>query len=212
MVMAEISLYVLLGHLLIAGVGSVCFPVECLRCNVTGETPTKAPCLLCSNPGPCINITQDIPPPCKTDFKVYINSTGSTADEGDDITLTCVHKLPNLDLKFVWMKDKEDILVGQNKSELVLKKVFSHNAGKYTCRVESPCGNYTSSPHDVTVNNGGVLLLVICGISAVALILVLGLAMKFKLKRDNAKHRERRKQRAQAEQNVGPAPFTPRES
>ncbi|XP_041800585.1 uncharacterized protein LOC121611921 isoform X2 [Chelmon rostratus] len=210
-VMREISRYVLLGHFLIA-VSSVCVPTVCLRCNVTGQTPADS-CPLCPNStAQCISVPPDIPSNCYKDFQVSINTTGSNVKEGDDIILTCVHNLPNLTfLTFWWMKGQET-LQGQNESELVLNKVLSHKAGPYTCSVNCSCGIYKSLPHDVSVSNQSMVLLVICGVSALVLVVIMGLAMKFKLKRDNAKHRERMKQREQAEQRGGPAPFTPRES
>lgn len=88
-----------------------------------------------------------------SEFQVSVNSTGSKAEEGDDITLTCVHNLTDFNLTFEWKKDGEAILEGQNKSELVLKQVFSHHTGQYTCFVNSPCGSYQSTPHGVTVHS-----------------------------------------------------------
>ncbi|XP_070769902.1 uncharacterized protein [Enoplosus armatus] len=191
-----------------------CIPVECLRCNITGESQ-EDPCALCSNQTACI---KDIPPKCKRDFQVLINSTGSEANEGDDITLTCVHNLPNLNLTFRWKKVPEEILRGQNKSKLVLKRVSLRDKGQYICYVDSSCDNYKSLPHEVTVKDNNVVLLVICGVSALVLVLSMGLAMKVKLTRDNAKHKERMRQRAQAGQKGNPPPhgqpphLTPRES
>ncbi|XP_040904493.1 uncharacterized protein LOC121188698 [Toxotes jaculatrix] len=190
MVTGEISLYFLLGHVFIAGIGSVCVPVQCLKCNITGVTLKE-----------CIN-----------DFKVEINSTGSEVNEGDEVTLTCAHNLPNMTLELGWTKDGKEMLENKNKSKLVLEKVFSPDAGCYICYVNSSCGNYESSQKCITVNNNSVIILVVCGVSALALILILGLAMKLKLKRDNAKHRERMEQRAQHGRPAGPAPFMQRES
>ncbi|XP_074503655.1 uncharacterized protein LOC141774747 [Sebastes fasciatus] len=210
--MRGVSLYLLLGHLLIAGVGSTCVPVQCLRCNATGETQAD-PCSRCSNSSAqCIDVPSDIPSNCTKDFQVSVNTTGSKVNEGDDITLTCVHNLPDLNLTFGWIYDGEEIQKGRNKSELCLEKVLTNRGGPYICFVNSSCGYYESSPHDVTVENQTVLILVICGVSALVLVLVLGLAMKFKLKRDNAKLKERMRQKAREGQNNAPAPFTPRES
>ncbi|XP_068571517.1 uncharacterized protein [Cebidichthys violaceus] len=206
MFMRGLFLNVLLGHLLRAGAGSTCVPVQCLRCNATGETQADS-CELCSN-NTCIN---DIKPHCKKDFQVSVNSTGSELKEGDDITLTCVHNLPDLNLTFGWKRDGKDIDDGKNKSKLHLENVLAHKGGVYICIVNSSCGCYKSSPHNVTVENQSVLLLIICGVSALVLVLILGLAMKFKLKRDNAKARARREQKAR-EQNSSPASLTPRES
>ncbi|GAA6235254.1 carcinoembryonic antigen-related cell adhesion molecule 6-like [Lates japonicus] len=177
MVMREIFLYLLFGHLFVA----FCSP---------------------------LNLTTV----CTNDFKVTINTTGSHVQEGDDITLTCDHNLPNLMLTFGWKKDGKEEQEHKNKSELFLKNVLTPIAGQYVCYVNSTCGYYESPPHSVTVNNNSVVLLVICGVSALVLVVIMGLIMKFKLKRDNAKHRQRMAQRAQNGRNDGPAPITPRES
>lgn len=74
-------------------------------------------------------------------------------EEGEAITLTCVHNLTDITVEFVWKKDGEEISRGQNKSQLVLEKVFSHHSGRYTCTVISVCGIFESLPHGVTVNS-----------------------------------------------------------
>ncbi|XP_034545638.1 ADP ribosylation factor like GTPase 3, like 1 isoform X2 [Notolabrus celidotus] len=175
---------------------SLCFTAQCLMCNSTVQT---------------LNESQ-VPAGCKKDFQVTINSTGSEAQEGDEVTLTCVHNLPNVTLMFGWMKQLDELLKGKNKSQLVLEKLMTDKEGQYSCFVNSSCGNYESLPHSVTVSSSGVMVLIVCGVSALALVLIMGITMKYKLKRDNAKHRERMRQREQDQQSAGPAPFTPRES
>ncbi|XP_034739418.1 uncharacterized protein LOC117951696 isoform X2 [Etheostoma cragini] len=203
------SLYLFLGHLLI-GAGSTCVPLECLRCNATRNTLAD-PCAFC-NQSLCISDTSKIPSNCKQDFQVSVNSNESKLQEGNDITLQCVHNLPNWITLFGWKKNQKEVNEGKNKSMLHFKQVLSDAAGQYICFVKSLCGDYESLPYDVTVENQSILIMVICGVSALVLVLIMGMAMKFKLKRDNAKHKERRKQRAEAEQRSGPAPFTLRES
>lgn len=90
---------------------------------------------------------------CPSDFQVYVNSTGSTKEEGEAITLTCVHNFTNMDVTFGWKKGRKGIHEGRNESELVLKKVLVPDSGQYICFVDSPCGRYESLPHDVTVNS-----------------------------------------------------------
>ncbi|GLD67281.1 ADP-ribosylation factor-like protein 3 [Lates japonicus] len=104
MVMREIFLYLLFGHLFVA----FCSP---------------------------LNLTTV----CTNDFKVTINTTGSHVQEGDDITLTCDHNLPNLMLTFGWKKDGNEEQEHKNKSELfqnVLTPIAAFlgldNAGKTT--------------------------------------------------------------------------------
>ncbi|XP_060903887.1 uncharacterized protein LOC132981820 [Labrus mixtus] len=205
MIMREILLCLLLGLFFTACFGSACVPAQCLKCNYTVETVADS-CSICS--ARCINMSV-VPSDCKTDFQVSINSTVPEPDEGDDITLTCVHNLPNVNLTFEWEKEGEGFLEGQNKSQLVLESVLSDKNGRYYCFVNSTCGHFQSSPLDVTVKNNSVVILIICGVSALALVLILGIAMKYKLKRDNAQHKQRRMQREQNEQRAIPAPFIP---
>lgn len=82
-----------------------------------------------------------------------MNSTGSDIEEGKAVTLTCVHNLTDVSVNFVWKKDGVEISRGQNKSQLVLEKAFSHDSGQYTCTVIGICGVFDSLPHGVTVNS-----------------------------------------------------------
>ncbi|XP_026213779.1 uncharacterized protein LOC113160642 [Anabas testudineus] len=202
MVMRKLLLTLLLGHLLIAGVDSDC--VECLKCF------TNVSCAVCTNStGVCVNVTNSST--CKKEFQVWINSSKSNPVEGDTVNLTCGHNIPNVNLTFGWKKDGETIK-SKNGSYLVFPKVLSLNSGLYNCSVTSTCGTFESSSLYLNVPNNSVIILVVCGVSALVLVLIMGLAMKFKLKRDNARHRQRRKDRERAGQSGGPAPFTPRES
>ncbi|KAK5897140.1 hypothetical protein CesoFtcFv8_010228 [Champsocephalus esox] len=203
MVVRGVTPYLLLGYLIKAGATSTCANSVCLRCNTTATGAD--PCELC-NATQCIS---DVPSNCTTGFQVSISSNNSKLVEGDDLILTCVHNLPDVNHTFGWKMNGVTIQ-DQNKSELHDKKVLSNKAGTYICFVENLCGNYQSLPHVVAVENNSLLLLVICGVSALVLVLVMGMVMKFKLKRDNAKHRERMRQKATVEQRD--APFTPRES
>ncbi|XP_035505990.1 uncharacterized protein LOC118319595 isoform X1 [Scophthalmus maximus] len=231
--MKEMFQYLLFGQLFIAGVGSACVSDKCLRCNITGATPADF-CPSCQDT--CINDTvyANMSADCKKAFQVSINSSGSSVNEGDDITLTCVHDLPSLALTFGWKK-KQEIQENENKSELFLKGVRPSMSSQYICFLNSSCGYYESLPHGVTVKtcvlcafflsvflplglsvcprtDNSVILLVICGISSLALVLLMGLALKFKMKRDNAKQRERVEHRIQAGKIRDPAPIVPRAS
>ncbi|KAJ0002495.1 hypothetical protein NQD34_007644 [Periophthalmus magnuspinnatus] len=137
------------------------------------------------------------PDVCKgIDFNVSINSTGSEVEEAARVTLTCVHYLPeHLNVTYEWYKDKERV-EGQER-HYTIEKAFSEHVGKYVCVVLSQCGNYTSPPHDVTVHNRAVIILVICGASALALVIIMGLSMKIKMHRDKVKNQQRTKERLQ---------------
>ncbi|XP_047441838.1 uncharacterized protein LOC125008589 [Mugil cephalus] len=216
MVKTQISLGILFSLLLMADVVLTCLPVQCLRCD-----PTEDSCLDCKNATKCEDgIRWEILSNCTRAFEVTVNTTGSTVNEGAAITLTCVYDLPNV-TRITWTKDGKG--VGEDKDfkvmdqKLVIENVLSSNKGKYVCSVNSTCGIFMSQPHEVNVNNNNLIILVICGLSALGLVVIMGLAMKYKLRRDNAKHKERMKQRAQAAQagqtsSTAPPPFTPRES
>ncbi|XP_069388014.1 uncharacterized protein [Paralichthys olivaceus] len=201
--MREMFQYLLLGHLLIAGVVSQCVPVhKCLKCNIT-EVARADSCQSCPNTS-CIQDAEyeNISSNCKRAFSVSINSSRSDVEEGDDINLTCMHNFVNLTLKIGWKHNGKNITQrGQNRATLFLKKVFQPNEGKYICYVKSRCGIHESLPYDVTIKNNSVILLIVCGTLALVLFLTLGLLLKYKLKRDNARHRERREMRAQGERS-----------
>ncbi|KAM3612688.1 uncharacterized protein V6R79_012830 [Siganus canaliculatus] len=148
---------------------------------------------------------------CTNGFRVSINGTGSEIQEGAEIQLICVQTVTNSSLMFGWKKNKV-VQEEYNESVLVIEKAFSRHSGSYICVVKNKCCSLESSPYTISVKTAPFVLLLICGVSALALIVILGLVMKFKLKRDNARHRERRKQRAQTEQVGNPAPFAPRSS
>ncbi|XP_030000868.1 uncharacterized protein LOC115426782 [Sphaeramia orbicularis] len=209
MVMRDILLYILFGHLLRTDVCLSCVPSTCLKCTSNGE-PVPDPCdLLCShNTSQCYN-DADIPRNCTKDFQVSINGTGSKVNEGASITLTCIHNLPEpVELK--WKKDGRKI--EGNSTKLTLEKLLTHHSGQYVCNVTSSCGSFESASHNVTVNNGAVIIVVISGVSALALVVIMGVLMKYKLKRDNEKSMRRQRQRAEAARHAGPAPLAPRES
>ncbi|KAL6117717.1 uncharacterized protein ACO6RY_15447 [Pungitius sinensis] len=197
MLMRSLFLNGLLFQLLGAGAGfcSVRPPVSDMD-NATGGNWTGVLFAL---------IPTDFQPNCTAGFQVFVNSTGSKLNEGDEVTLTCVHNLPTLNLTFGWTMNGKEIEKARNDSKLILKKVFERDAGTYVCIVHSVCGEWHSPPHEVTVANQSVVILIICGVSALVMVLIIGLAMKYKLKRDAAKHRERRQQR-EMRQN-GPPSF-----
>ncbi|XP_035016531.2 uncharacterized protein LOC118111878 [Hippoglossus stenolepis] len=207
--MRETFQYLLLGHLLIAGVASACVPFQCLICNSTEMTRAGA-CPSCNTS--CIPDEQyaNISSSCKKGVQVFANRTGSNVDEGKDVKLKCVHDLKGQVWLLGWKMDGEEILDKRNKSKIRLKKVLAHKSGKYSCFVNSTCGFLESEPHDVTVKNNSVILLIVCGISALALVVTMGLVLKYKMKRDSAKHRERMEMRAQEGRPGGPDPIGPR--
>ncbi|KAM8909752.1 ADP ribosylation factor like GTPase 3, like 1 isoform 1-T1 [Spinachia spinachia] len=178
MLVRSLFLNVLLHHLRAAAAGVTQVPVQCLTSNDTGGTGEG--------------------------FQVWVNSSGSKVNEGADVTLTCLHNLPKWNLTFGWKMNGKEIETARNKRQLCLKNVLSHDEGQYVCFVNSLCGYYESSEHGVTVENQSVLLLIICGVTALAMVLIIGMAMKYKLKRDAAKHRKRRQQR-DLEQNGAPS-------
>ncbi|XP_014068045.1 uncharacterized protein isoform X2 [Salmo salar] len=202
------GLYSLACLLMISSVCSTCVPFMCLRCNLThspGISATglldKAMCdTLCSDTHQCFNAT--VQQQCSKDFKVLLNtSSGFKVVEGADLIIECAHNLPvepKIPLVFVWLMDGVS-LTGENSSQLTVKKVGIATSGKnkYACTIQSPCGNFTSDPKEIEFEDTTLLVIVICGVSAVVLILAMGIGMKIMLKKEFAKTKNRRQQNAQ---------------
>ncbi|XP_021439324.2 uncharacterized protein LOC110504822 isoform X2 [Oncorhynchus mykiss] len=202
------GLYSLACLLMISSVCSTCVPLMCLKCNLTHSPgisaaglPDNAICdILCSDTTQCFNAT--IQQYCSKDFKVLLNtSSGFKVQEGDNLDIECSHNLPvepKSPLVFVWLMDGVH-LKGKNSSMLTVKKVGIDTSGKekYACTIQSPCGNFTSEPKEIEVEDVTMLVIVICGVSAVVLILAMGIGMKIMLKMEFAKTKNRRQQNAQ---------------
>ncbi|KAK6298755.1 hypothetical protein J4Q44_G00302650, partial [Coregonus suidteri] len=106
------------------------------------------------------------------------------------------HDLPVRDhdlLVFVWLKDGLP-LEGENNSTLTLERIGidTPSKGKYTCTIQSPCGNFTSDPEELEFKDLTVVIIVICGVSAV--VLVLGMGLKIMLKKNFVKTKTRMQQ------------------
>ncbi|XP_035600045.1 uncharacterized protein LOC118363371 [Oncorhynchus keta] len=205
---ARTGLYSLACLLMISSVCSTCVPLMCLKCNLTHSPgisaaglPDNAICdTLCSDTTQCFNAT--VQQYCSKDFKVLLNtSSGFKVQEGDNLDIECSHNLPvepKSPLVFVWLMDGVH-LKGKNSSLLTVKKVGIDTSGKekYACTIQSPCGNFTSEPKEIEVEGMTMLIIVICGVSAVVLILAMGIGMKIMLKMEFAKTKNRRQQNAQ---------------
>ncbi|XP_054890431.1 allergin-1-like [Poeciliopsis prolifica] len=171
-------------------------------CNITKECCEKK-----------INVTE-----CSNDFKANVNSSLSTIKESDDVTLECSHNIPALNLSYEWFWNDKKIVEDKDKYDhvnnktLILKKVLSSRKGDYKCFVTTSCGSCESEPYHLEIENNSIVIIIVCGVAALALILIMGVAMKIKLKNDKVQHKERMKQRAeqraQDAQNAGPIPFS----
>ncbi|CAI5651973.1 unnamed protein product [Oreochromis niloticus] len=145
-----------------------------------------------------------------TEGEVSISSEPSSPIEGDDVTLTCNVKCNISNVTFQW-KENGDKIQKENNKTLLIENVLSP-VGEYVCSVNSSCYCCDSKPYRPPVSNNTVIILVICGVAALALVLIMGLIMKCKLKIDNDKHRERVRQRQAGQAAGGPYPITPRGS
>ncbi|KAK7922811.1 hypothetical protein WMY93_009713 [Mugilogobius chulae] len=156
--------------------------------------------------------TSILPSNCtRKTFNVDINASGSAVEEAETVTLICEHDLPEtLNVTYKWRKE-EDTIESKDK-QYIIKRTFSEHVGQYYCVVQSECGNYTSDPHDVTIHNNNLIILVICGCAAFGLVAIMGTCMKIKMHRDKVRHQQRTKervqqmQRAHELQNRGPQP------
>ncbi|XP_036431318.1 uncharacterized protein LOC118811269 [Colossoma macropomum] len=171
---------------------STCMPSECLNCS----SSNAGNCLLCSG-----NSTSfcDVPMTCSKDFKVQLIATSFTVDEGTQLNLTCVQDLPqNLTIAFEWSKNNQ-LIKGENRSILVMK---IKETITLSCTVRSPCGDFSSAPQGVTVNDQAGIILLICGVSAVVIIILLAVIMKVLIKRNEVQREARKRHRQTHMQNI----------
>ncbi|XP_056457017.1 uncharacterized protein LOC130390876 [Gadus chalcogrammus] len=217
MAVKEVLLWCFLGALLVSGVGSLCVPSQCLDCEKTTKVPalneSSEVCDVCAN-NTCFSVLKlyvmgshqsySLTP----DATAHLNpSSEYSVNEGDNLILHCCHNLPLVDL-FEWLLDGE-VLECSNVSKVTLK-AFSTDKGAYRCRVRSPCGNFTSEEQQLDVEDGSVLLVVLCGSCAVVLVLGMGASMKYKQKKEQAAQKRRQEERAKALQMT--SSMTPRNS
>ncbi|CAL8308470.1 unnamed protein product [Arctogadus glacialis] len=193
MAVKEVLLWCFLGALLVSGVGSLCVPSQCLDCEKTTKVPalneSSEVCDVCAN-NTCrsvLNLGNQSARPNP--------SSGHSVNDGDSLLLHCSHNLPLVDL-FEWLRDGE-VLQRSNVSKVTLK-AFSTAKGAYRCRVRSPCGNFTSEEQQLHVEDGSVLLVVLCGSCAVVLVLGMVASMKYKQTKEQAAQKRRQEQRAKA--------------
>ncbi|MED6273521.1 hypothetical protein CHARACLAT_007324 [Characodon lateralis] len=160
-----------------------------------------AECNGCNMTDCCIHLLNKT----ESDFKPRVNHSVTAVNEGDDVKLECTHNISESNLTYTWFKD--NVKTGDSGKTYFMENVLSSKNGKYKCCVKTWCGDCESEPFDLKVANNSIVILVVCGVSAVALILIMGVAMKIKLKKDQAQHKERMRQRAQDTQNAGPIPL-----
>ncbi|CAL8271814.1 unnamed protein product [Boreogadus saida] len=207
MAVKEVLLWCFLGALLVSGVGSSGVPSQYLD----GENTTKVPalnessevCDVCAN-NACFSVlildvmgSHQSYPPTPNATAHPNHSSAYSVNEGDNLILHCYHTLPQpLVELFEWLLDGE-MLQWTNVSKVTLN-AFTTSEGAYRCRVRSPCGNFTSEEQQLDVEDGSVLLVVLCGSCAVVLVLGMGASMKYKQKKEQAAQKRRQEARAKA--------------
>ncbi|KAK7137526.1 hypothetical protein R3I94_013242 [Phoxinus phoxinus] len=180
-------------HLLDRGIGEsgTCKPDECLNCLISNASQ---------------NSTNDVRENCTIkDFNVTIKSqtNETTVDEGSDVTLTCVHDLPNVSIiSFRWEKDNE--LQGETSETFQIKsiKTKSSKSCLVVCNVDSICGVFNSNI-TITVNAGShMVVILVCVGAAAALLMMFAIGMKISLRRGQVQSQARKRQRQQNMENI----------
>ncbi|XP_062405767.1 uncharacterized protein LOC134096038 [Sardina pilchardus] len=182
-----------------------CMPLTCMNCNSTQNGSVDKDCSdMCKN-NTCISGVMPNST-CIKDFSLWLNASAEEIDEGEDFTVSCEHNLTLDNIKeFIWLQDNvtvpckntskvniNDKFPCKKASQLTLDDQFQNF--NITCKIYSQCGNFTSNTLTIQVKADGLLILVICGVTAVALLLIFTLGMKLLLKRDIAQSKTRRRQ------------------
>ncbi|XP_039510855.1 uncharacterized protein LOC120465263 isoform X2 [Pimephales promelas] len=180
---------------------------------VFGETLLVTVCFLhlsdqgrletCSKPAECysyLNITQNStngdPRNCTIKDVTIINNTALPADEGSDVSVTCVHNLTNAFIS--WKMDNQLQEERSEKFEIqnILRETFLE------CEVHSICGLINSNI-TITVNvANNMVIILLCVGAAAALLMMFAIAMKISLRRGQAQSRARKRQRQQNMENI----------
>ncbi|KAK7140893.1 hypothetical protein R3I93_015132 [Phoxinus phoxinus] len=176
-------------HLLDRGIGEsgTCKHAECLNCLFSNASQ---------------NSTNDVRENCTIkDFNVTIKSqtNETTVDEGSDVTLTCVHDLPNVSINsFRWEKDNE--LQGETSETFQIKTILE--SCLVDCNVDSICGVFNSNI-TITVKPGShMVVILVCVGAAAALLMMFAIGMKISLRRGQVQSQARKRQRQQNMENI----------
>ncbi|KAJ8281583.1 hypothetical protein COCON_G00041020 [Conger conger] len=119
---------------------------------------------------------------CIRDFQVEVIADSFSVEEGSNVNMTCNHSLPAVHL-FVWFRNGK-VLPDKNDSHYLLAQVLKKDEAKFSCGVLSACGFIVSEKKPLEVTDNSVLIIIICGVAAVAIVLFLALLMKIMLKRE----------------------------
>ncbi|XP_058852076.1 sialoadhesin-like [Acipenser ruthenus] len=121
-------------------------------------------------------------------FSVIINATSLAVNDMDNITLICItdHEVQEV----LWFKDAVLFNITQS-TNLTITKVLKNSTGSYYCTAIRSCGNSTSNKIDITVTDSSLLIIIICGLGAVAFLILFVIVMKCMIKNSQAKRKPR---------------------
>ncbi|KAK9963765.1 hypothetical protein ABG768_006929 [Culter alburnus] len=156
----------------------------------SGQSGTCKPdnCFICWNNTISNICSNGVPENCTMkDLNVTMEPT-SPVDEGLDVTVTCIHDLPNGSIS--WLKNDE-LQEGENKNTFQIKIILKNT--NITCMVKSDCGDIKSTI-TITVkaaNNTSIILICVGG--AAALLMLFAVGMKIVLRRGQESGQEETK-------------------
>ncbi|XP_061092321.1 uncharacterized protein LOC133124821 isoform X2 [Conger conger] len=159
--------------------------------NITQVNCTADGCKLCENAQNItqVNCTAELKLECIRDFQVEVIADSFSVEEGSNVNMTCNHSLPAVHL-FVWFRNGK-VLPDKNDSHYLLAQVLKKDEAKFSCGVLSACGFIVSEKKPLEVTDNSVLIIIICGVAAVAIVLFLALLMKIMLKRERRNNKIR---------------------
>ncbi|XP_066525468.1 uncharacterized protein [Hoplias malabaricus] len=135
---------------------------------------------------------------CNSSYTVQLNASSFTIEEGNSLNVTCVYNVSqNLVTGFEWTQgDKASVKTNSSVFTVATKKTV-----KLTCCVVCISGKLCAS-QIITVNDPTVLILVICGVSALVVIILLAIIMKILMKRNEVQREARKRQRQRNMENI----------
>ncbi|XP_067265554.1 uncharacterized protein [Chanodichthys erythropterus] len=165
----------------------------------SGQSGTCKPdnCFICWNNTISKHCSNGVPENCTMkDLNVTTEPT-SPVNEGLDVTVTCIHDLPNGSIS--WLKNDE-LQEGENKNTFQIKIILKDT--NVTCMVKSYCGDIKSTITITVKAANNMMIIMICVGGAAALLMLFAVGMKIVLRRGQVQSQARKRQRQQNMENI----------
>ncbi|MGH0117171.1 UNVERIFIED_CONTAM: hypothetical protein FKN15_029584 [Acipenser sinensis] len=106
---------------------------------------------------------------------------------GHNDSIRSVLHIPERKQEVLWFKDA--VLFNRTQStNLTITKLLKNSTGSYYCTARGSCGNSTSNKIDITVTDSSLLIIIICGLGAVAFLILFIIVMKCMIKNSQEWH------------------------